>query len=87
MSPSHVSEALSLSRTVLFTLCAYIPAVPAPNVTLAVLSGPLYEGTSQSLTCTATLPLLVDTDVTTERVPPSPSPSPITFHWMYIQQL
>ena len=37
-------------------------AVPAPNVSVSVPSGPLYEGTAQTLTCTATLPLSVDTD-------------------------
>ena len=31
---------------------------------MSVPSGPLYEGTSQTLTCTATLPEAVDTDVT-----------------------
>ena len=31
---------------------------------MSVPSGPLYEGTSQTLTCTVTLPEAVDTDVT-----------------------
>ena len=38
--------------------------VPTPSVSLSVPSGPLYEGTSQTLTCTVTLPEAVDTDVT-----------------------
>ena len=38
--------------------------VPTPSVSLSVPSGPLYEGTSQTLTCTVTLPEPVDTDVT-----------------------
>ena len=38
--------------------------VPTPSVSLSVPSGPLYEGTSQTMTCTATLPEPVDTDVT-----------------------
>ena len=33
-------------------------------MSLSVPSGPLYEGTSQTLTCTVTLPEVVDTDVT-----------------------
>ena len=35
----------------------------APNVTLTSPSGPFYEGTSQTLTCTATLQLPVNSDV------------------------
>ena len=38
--------------------------MPTPSVSLSVPSGPLYEGTSQTLTCTVTLPEPVDTDVT-----------------------
>ena len=38
--------------------------MPTPSVSLSVPSGPLYEGTSQTLTCTVTLPEVVDTDVT-----------------------
>ena len=44
----------------MFYFC--VSAVPAPNVSVSVPSGPLYEGTTQTLTCTATLPLSVDTD-------------------------
>ena len=33
-------------------------------MSLSVPSGPLYEGTSQTLTCTVTLPEAVDTNVT-----------------------
>ena len=39
-----------------------VSAVPPPNVSVSVPSGPLYEGTAQTLTCTATLPPSVDTD-------------------------
>ena len=47
-------------------LCVYMydHTVPTPAVALSVPSGPLYEGTSQTLTCTVTLPDTVDTDVT-----------------------
>ena len=38
--------------------------MPTPSVSLSVPSGPLYEGTSQTLICTVTLPEAVDTDVT-----------------------
>ena len=41
----------------------YVHAVPTPTVDLSVPSGPLYEGTSQTLTCTVTLLDTVDTDV------------------------
>ena len=41
----------------------YVQAVPTPTLDLSVPSGPLYEGTSQTLTCTVTLPDTVDTDV------------------------
>ena len=44
-------------------MCLSLP-VPTPSVSLSVPSGPLYEGTSQTLTCTVTLPEPVDTDVT-----------------------
>ena len=44
-------------------VCISLP-VPTPSVSLSVPSGPLYEGTSQTLTCTVTLPEPVDTDVT-----------------------
>ena len=37
--------------------------MPTPTVDLSVPSGPLYEGTSQALNCTVTLPDTVDTDV------------------------
>ena len=42
---------------------SFLP-VPTPSVSLSVPSGTLYEGTSQALTCTVTLPETVDTDVT-----------------------
>ena len=41
----------------------YVTVVPTPTVDLSVPSGLLYEGTSQTLTCTVTLPDTVDTDV------------------------
>jgi hypothetical protein len=37
--------------------------LPSPNITLVVSNSPLYEGTSVTLICTATLPPSVDTDV------------------------
>ena len=37
--------------------------VPTPTLDLSVPSGPLYEGTSHTFTCTVTLPDTVDTDV------------------------
>ena len=40
--------------------------VPTPSLDLSVPSGPLYEGTSQTLTCSVTLPDAVDTDVTVD---------------------
>ena len=42
---------------------SFLP-VPTSSVSLSVPSGTLYEGTSQALTCTVTLPETVDTDVT-----------------------
>ena len=39
-------------------------AVPTPTLDLSIPIGPLYEGTSHTLTCTVTLPDTVDTDVT-----------------------
>ena len=47
----------------LSTVCVSLP-VPTPSVSLSVPSGPLYEGTSQTLTCIVTLPEPVDSDVT-----------------------
>ena len=44
-------------------LCVFYYAVPTPDVALSIPSGPLYEGTSQTLTCTITLLSSVDTDV------------------------
>ena len=54
---------LSLSVPIAMSLSLSLP-VPTPSVSLSVSSGPLYEGTSQTLTCTVTLPEPVDTDVT-----------------------
>ena len=45
------------------SLCLSLP-VPTPSVSMSIPSGPLYEGTLQTLTCTVTLPEAVDTDVT-----------------------
>ena len=50
------------SQSSSLSVCVSLP-VPTPYVSL-VPSGPLYEGTSQTLTCTVTLPQPVDTDVT-----------------------
>ena len=61
ISPSNVSKTLSLLAPDPHTL---IPAVPTPVVSVSVPTGPLYEGTSQSLNCTATLAASVDTDIT-----------------------
>ena len=54
---------LSLCVNLLSPICISLP-VPTPSVSLSVPSGPLYEGTSQTLTCTVTLPEPMDTDVT-----------------------
>ena len=43
-------------------LCVFSPPVPTPTVTLSVPSGPLYEGTSLTLTCNITLPDTVDSE-------------------------
>ena len=51
-----------MSLRVVYRLIHY-NAVPAPTVTVSVSSGALNEGTSLTLTCTATLPPWVDTDV------------------------
>ena len=51
------------SQSSSLSVCVSLP-VPTPSVSLSVPSGPLYEGTSQTLTCTVTLPEPVDTDVT-----------------------
>ena len=37
--------------------------ITVPNMTLTAPSGPFYEGTSQTLTCTATLHLPVNSDI------------------------
>ena len=41
-----------------------MPVVPTPVVSVSVPTGPLYEGTSQTLNCTATLAASVDTNIT-----------------------
>ena len=41
-----------------------VHTVPTPNASVSVPSGPLYEGTSHTLTCSVTLHSTVDTDVT-----------------------
>ena len=48
-----------------------VSAVPPPNVSVSVPSGPLYEGTAQTLTCTATLSPSVDTNTN------------VTVHWTH----
>ena len=40
-----------------------LPLVPAPEVSLSVPRGTLFQGTSLTLSCTATLPPSVDTNV------------------------
>ena len=54
---------LSLCLSVSLSLCLSLP-VPTPSVSMSIPSGTLYEGTSQALTCTVTLPETLDTDVT-----------------------
>ena len=41
-----------------------INTVPTPTSTLSIPNGKLYEGTLQTMTCSVTLPDIVDTDVT-----------------------
>ena len=41
-----------------------MPAVPTPVVSVSIPTGSLYEGTSQTLNCTATLAASVDTNIT-----------------------
>ena len=54
-----------MGMTISPPLSAYFTLpVPTPSVSMSIPSGPLYEGTSQILTCTVTLPDVVDTDVT-----------------------
>ena len=50
------------------SICVWVsPPVPTPNLTLSVPSGPLYEGTSLTLTSNITLPDTVDSeDVTVD---------------------
>ena len=56
---------VSVHGAQLLTLYVYtVHTVPTPAASLGVPSGPLYEGTSQTLSCSATLPGTVDTDVT-----------------------
>ena len=50
-------------RAVLVVSIFFTIIVPTPNVTLSIPSGPLYEGTAQTLNCSATLPPSVDTDI------------------------
>ena len=64
MFPSlHIPISVCISISIYISVCVSLP-VPTPSVSLSVPSGPLYEGTSQTLTCTVTLPEAVDTDVT-----------------------
>ena len=65
---SSLFTILTISTTfcipyLLSPVCVSLP-VSTPSVSLSVPSGPLYEGTSQTLTYTVTLPEPVDTDVT-----------------------
>ena len=64
MFPSlHVPISVCISISIYSSVCISLP-VPTPSVSLSVPSGPLYEGTSQTLTCTVTLPEPVDSNVT-----------------------
>ena len=54
-----------LSSSSILCICVS-PPVPTPTLDLSVPSGPLYEGTSQTLACSVTLPDTVDTDVTVD---------------------
>ena len=55
--------------TYIAVFSASLSAVPAPSVSLSVPSGTLYQGTSVTLNCSATLPSTVDTPVN------------VSFHW------
>ena len=73
-SPPHQTLSLSAVSVVgaLFVLYDQLhpvyasPPVPTPTLDLSVPSGTLYEGTSQTMTCSVTLPDTVDTDVTVD---------------------
>ena len=54
-----------LSSSYILCICVS-PPVPTPSLDLSVPSGPLYEGTSQTLICSVILPDTVDTDVTVD---------------------
>ena len=59
-----MSDVSAVEIVTLYYVSCSVHTVPTPNASLGVLSGPLYEGTSQTLTCSVTLPGTVDTDVT-----------------------
>ena len=64
MSAVSVVRAVSTVSVMKYiSMCFFLHTVPTPNLTLSVPSGPLYEGTSQTLNCTVTLPDTVDTNV------------------------
>ena len=66
---SECGKSISLSHFCALKNSLSLPII-VPNVTLTAPSAPFYEGTSQTLTCTATLHLPVNSDVT------------ISLHWM-----
>ena len=82
-SPAAKNDIISISSSPIpvNVTCEWIPytyiamfsaslsTVPAPSVSLSVPSGTLYQGTSVTLTCMATLPFAVDTPVN------------VSFHW------
>ena len=58
-----MSDVSAVEILTLYVSCS-VHTVPTPAASLGAPSGPLYEGTSQTLTCSVTLPGTVDTDVT-----------------------
>ena len=56
--------------------------MPVPTVDISIPSGPVYEGTSQTLTCNVTLPPSVDTDanLTVNWTPEPISADRVTIH-------
>ena len=63
LHPISPISVCSISISIYISVCLSLP-VSTPSVSLSVPSGPLYDGTSQTLTCTVTLPEPVDSDVT-----------------------
>ena len=61
--PPSLSLSLSLSNSNFYYI--YISIVPSPSmvITRSPFTGPIYESTNFNLTCTGTLPSVVDTTV------------------------